>query len=75
MQGSKQGFEKKDGIWKKRNDGIRPSHFYYEQNRIIDSKSTSLEDQERKRYLDYMTEKIWEEVPIPKNIERIKNLK
>lgn len=72
---AKEGFEKKDGIWQKRNDGIRSSHFYYEQNRVIDPNTQDEELNERKRYLDYMTEKIWEEVPIPKNIERIKNMK
>lgn len=69
---AKEGLEKVDGKWTSRTDGVKTSHFYYEQRRVLDENNP--DNEERIRYLDYMTEKIWQDVPIPKGIENIESI-
>ena len=59
--------------FKKRADGVRSSHYYYEQLRTMNEKQRN---SVRGRYLQYMIEKLWADVPIPPNIEDLgKNIK
>ena len=70
---AKEGLEKKkDGTWGKRADGAMSSHFYYEQSRVLDP--NDVKNKERLNYFAYMTEKIWQDVPIPSGVETINTI-
>lgn len=54
--------------FRKRADGIRSSHYYYEQLRTMNEQQRN---SVRGRYLQYMIEKLWADVPLPPNIEKL----
>lgn len=69
---AKEGLVKENGRWTSRKDGVKTSHFYYEQSRVLDENDPA--NAKRIAYLKYMTEKVWRDVPIPKGIESIKTV-
>lgn len=71
---AKEGLEKNpNGVWVPRHDGEKTSHFFYEQSRVLDRDDSR--NKERLNYFSYRTESLFKNVVIPKNIERIKNIK
>ena len=70
---AKEGLERNEkGEWVPRKDGVKPSHFYYEQSRVLEKNGS--QNDTRSKYFEYMTDLLWKNVPIPNGIESIKSI-